>query len=277
MYTTLLDSNTLLAHLSDPNWVVIDCRFSLADVNAGQTAYEAGHIPGALYAHLDNDLSSQPMTDNGRHPLPDPETLRARFGLWGISSNTQVVTYDDANGAIASRLWWMLRYMGHDASAVLNGGWAAWQAASLPESKGVERKPATSFFGEPRRDWLVLSADVPNVPLIIDSRGEARYQGVDEPIDPVAGHIPGAKNFFFQRNWDENGRFLPAAQIRSQIEELLGEISPDEAVFYCGSGVTACVNLLALAYAGLGNGRLYAGSWSDWITDPNRPIAVGHR
>ncbi len=276
MFTTLIDVHDLHNHLSDPDWVVVDCRFSMADTDAGRRDYEASHIPGAVYAHLDEDLSNPPVTDNGRHPLPAPEILRERFGRMGIAAGKQVVAYDNANGAYASRLWWLLRYMGHEAVAVLDGGWAVWQAAEFSVTSGVEGQTAVSFSGQPRQEWLVTVADVPSVPLLIDSRMEPRYRGEVEPLDPVAGHIPGALNYFYELNWDENGRYLPPAHIQSQLATLLGAAAPEDVVFYCGSGVTACVNLLAMAHAGMGNGRLYAGSWSDWISDPTRPIATGN-
>ena len=174
MFTTLLDVKTVSAHFADPDWVVVDCRFSLADTHAGRYEYEAGHIPGALYAHLDNELSSAPVTDNGRHPLPAPETLRDLFGRMGISRGKQVVVYDNANGAIAARLWWMLRYMGHMAVAVLDGGWQAWEAAQLPTTMGIESPSLANFSGNPRREWLILHDEVPTVPLLIDSRQAER-------------------------------------------------------------------------------------------------------
>lgn len=276
MFTTLIDVNDLHNHITDSDWVLVDCRFGMADTDAGQQEYEASHIPGAVYAHLDDDLSNPPATDNGRHPLPAPNVLKERFGYLGITTGRQVVAYDNANGAYAARLWWMLRYMGHETVAVLDGGWATWQAAGFSVVSGVEQQTAVSFIGTPRKEWLVLADDVASVPLLVDSRAAPRYRGGVEPLDPVAGHIPGAKNYFYQRNWGENGRYLPATQIQAQLSQILGETDPEGAVFYCGSGVTACVNLLAMAHAGLGNGRLYAGSWSDWITDPTHPIATGN-
>ncbi len=274
MYTTLIDPLTLHAHLSDAGWVIVDCRFSLADTAAGRRAYLAGHVPGAIYAHLDEDLSGPPVTDNGRHPLPTPESLCERFGCMGINASTQVVVYDDGGGMIASRLWWMLRYMGHDAVALLDGGWAAWTEAGLPVVAGEQQNAPRRFVGAPRREWLVTLAEVPDVPLLLDSRDEARYRGELEPIDAQAGHIPGAINYPFARNWQENGRFLPPQQLRAQLTVVLGD-RPTEATFYCGSGVSACVNLLAMAHAGLGNGRLYVGSWSEWSRTPGLPIATG--
>ncbi len=274
-FKTLVDVATLHAHLQNANWVIVDCRFSLADTEAGRRAYKAAHIPGAVYAHLDEDLSNPPTTDNGRHPLPPPAVLRARFGRMGIGAGKQVVVYDDMNGGIASRLWWMLRYMGHEAVAVLNGGWQAWTAADLPTVSGVEINEPVVFAGEPRREWLVTMDEVPDLPLLVDSRGAARFRGEMETLDPQAGHIPGAVNFFYERNWDENGRYLPADVLRAQLEAVLDDTLPEQATFHCGSGVTACVNLLAMAEAGLGNGRLYVGSWSEWSRTPGKAVATG--
>ena len=268
MFTTLIDVDKLAENLSNSDWVIVDCRFSLDDTDFGRRAYDDGHIPGAVYAHLDEDLSSEPVTDNGRHPLPSSKTLQERFGRLGIDSRKQVVVYDDKNGMIASRLWWMLRYMGHEAVAVLDGGWPAWQAARKPQRSGEEVNPATTFVGSPRTEWLVRADGVPDAVLLVDSRGPERYNGKNEEIDPVAGHIPGAVNYFYQQNWLENGRYLAMDKIREQLLAVLGDTAPTEAVFYCGSGVSACVNLLALAHAGLGNGLIYAGSCSVWISDP---------
>lgn len=275
MYKTLIDAQTVHNFLADDHWVIVDCRFNLGDQAAGREAYLNGHIPGALYAHLDEDLSNPPLTDNGRHPLPPAELLAQRFGQMGIDDTRQVVVYDDGGGMIASRLWWMLRYLGHEAVAVLDGGWAAWVAANLPVAAGLEMKTPRHFTGTPRRDWLVTLDDVPGLPLLVDSRESARYRGELEPIDAKAGHIPGAVNFPFALNWDENGRFLSPDRLREQLQKVLGDTPAHEATFYCGSGVSACVNLLALAHAGLGNGRLYVGSWSEWSRIPGNPIATG--
>ncbi|MBX3061305.1 MAG: sulfurtransferase [Anaerolineae bacterium] len=275
MYTTLIPPEELQRHLVDPDWVIVDCRFELADTGVGRRQYAAGHIPGALYAHLDEDLSGPPVTDNGRHPLPTPAAMTALFGRLGIDDRKQVVVYDAGNGAYAARLWWMLHYMGHGATAVLDGGWAAWQAAGLPASQEVAVGRTAVFTGAPRSDWLVQMADVPGVSLLVDSRGPARYRGEIEPIDKKAGHIPGAVNYFYEQNWGANGRYLPADQLRARFQALLGETSPDEAVFYCGSGVSACVNILAMAHSGLGYGRLYVGSWSEWSRREENPVAIG--
>lgn len=275
MYTTLIEVPTLAQHYEDLSWVLVDCRFNLMDTNAGRKAYEEAHIPGAVYAHLDQDLSGPPVTDNGRHPLPTPAALTHLFGRLGIDEAKQVVVYDEMNGGIASRLWWMLRYMGHEAVAVLNGGWLAWQEASLPTFSGVEINAPAVFVGSPRSEWLVQIDAVSDASLLIDSRAPARYRGEMEPLDAQAGHIPGALNYFYQQNLTENGRYLSPGTIKAQLTSLLDEKSADEAVFYCGSGVSACANLLALAHAGLGNGRLYVGSWSEWSRDPERPVATG--
>lgn len=275
MFTTLIDALTLNAHLADPDWVIIDCRFDLGDAEAGRRAYMTAHIPRAVYAHLNEELSNPPVTDNGRHPLPPPDVMVQRFSQMGIDGTRQVVVYDDSGGMIAGRLWWMLRYMGHDAVAVLDGGWDSWIAADLPVTGGQEVNVPLAFVGAPRQDWLVTLDGVPHQPLLVDARDGARYRGELEPIDALPGHIPGAVNFPFALNWDENGRFLSPDQLRVQLENLLGRTPPAEATFYCGSGVSACVNLLAMAHAGLGNGRLYVGSWSEWSRTPGKPVAVG--
>ncbi len=273
MYTTLIDAQTVAGHFDDPNWILVDCRFDLSDTEVGWEWYEKAHIPGAVYAHLDEDLSGPPLTDSGRHPLPSPAALTRLFGRLGIDESKQVVVYDNANGVFATRLWWMLRYMGHEAVAVLDGGWAAWEAAKLPTKAGDEENETAVFTGAPRSDWLVTIDQVADQPLLIDARSPERYAGLEEPIDARPGHIPGAVNFPFGRTWGEDGRYLPPEELAARLTAVLGDIPPDEATFYCGSGVSACVNLLALAHAGLGNGRLYVGSWSEWSADPERPAA----
>lgn len=277
MVSTLVSASKLVLHLQDPQWVIVDCHFDLADTAVGRRRYETSHIPGAVYAHLDDDLSGPPVTDNGRHPLPTPAAMTTLFSRLGIDERKQVVVYDDANGAYAARLWWMLRYMGHDAAAVLDGGWQAWQAAGHPTAGGQETNKMTVFTGAPRPGWLVTMAEVPAAPLLVDARGPARYRGDIEPLDAQAGHIPGAVNYFYEENWGKDGRYLPAVEVRQKLVTLLGATPADEAVFYCGSGVTACVNLLALAHAGLGDGRLYVGSWSEWSRRPENPVATGNQ
>lgn len=275
MVNTLVDTETLNAHLDDANWRIIDCRFDLARPAVGYEAWLQGHIPGAVYAHLEEDLSGPPLTDCGRHPLPSADALTETFSRLGIGPVTQVVAYDAAGGSMAARLWWLLRYMGHERVAVLDGGWPAWQAAGMPQDPGEERCEPAEFEGSPRHEWLVTLADVGKAALLIDSRDPARYRGEVEPIDPVAGHVPGAINRNWQDNLDEQGRFLPPEELRQGLLATLAGTPPPEAVFYCGSGVTACHNLLAAAHAGLPEPKLYAGSWSEWCSDPGRPVATG--
>jgi thiosulfate/3-mercaptopyruvate sulfurtransferase len=273
--TTLIDAATLHGRLDDPALVVVDARFNLFDVDEGRKAYLDAHIPGAVYVHLDDDLSGPPLTDAGRHPLPSPEALEALFSRLGIGPDAQVVAYDQRDGMVAARLWWMLRYMGHEAVAVLDGGWNAWTAAGYATVGGEESRAAGLFRGSPRRDRLVTLDDVADAPRLVDCRDPRRYRGEEEPLDPIAGHIPGAVNRFHRENLDADGRFLPAAELASGLESLLGGTPAAEAVFYCGSGVTACHGLLAACHAGLGDGRLYVGSWSEWCSDTRRPIATG--
>ena len=278
-YTTLINATELRSRLEEPDWRVIDCRFDLAETEAGRRAYQAGHIPGALYAHLDEDLSGPIIPgQTGRHPLPPVETLARTFSSWGIDDRVQVVAYDALNGAVAARLWWLLRWLGHEAVAVLNGGWQGWQAEGHPVSAEKPVQPARTFTPRPRLELLANVTDIlatrdnPAYRLF-DARSADRYRGENETLDPVAGHIPGAISAPFAENLDAQGHFLPKAALQARFQDLLGTVPPERAIFYCGSGVTAAHNLLALAHADLGEGRLYAGSWSEWITDPTRPIA----
>jgi thiosulfate/3-mercaptopyruvate sulfurtransferase len=275
MHKTLINPETLAENIENPSWVIVDCRFSLADAAVGYKDYQTAHIPGAMYAHLDDDLSGPPVTDHGRHPLPTPQRLAQLFSRLGIDEMSQVVVYDAAGGMIAARLWWMLRYMGHEAVAVLNGGWQAWREAEFPTKPGIEANTPSQFTGRPQPNWIVTLAEVDRQPLLIDSRGPARFRGELEPLDPQAGHIPGAINLPFETQLDENGRFQSNDRMKAELTAVLGKIAPGAATFYCGSGVSACVNLLAMAHVGLGNGRLYVGSWSEWSSDPERPIATG--
>ncbi len=274
-HTTLVSVTEQADHLGDPTWVIVDCRFNLGNTAEGEAAYLAGHIPGAVYAHLDRDLSSaQPVTDRGRHPLPSTAAMTALFGRMGIAPDTQVVAYDDTNGHYAARLWWMLRMMGHEAVAVLDGGWPAWQSSELPVTAGWEQREATVFIGQPRLDRLVTIDDVPSLPLLIDSRAPERYRGDIEPLDPVAGHIPGAVNRPYGANWTADGRWQSPADLAVAFDSLLGDTAAADSTFYCGSGVSACVNVLAMVHAGLPEGRVYVGSWSEWsrvklLDEPN--------
>ncbi|MCS7039120.1 MAG: sulfurtransferase [Anaerolineae bacterium] len=281
MYTTLVSPDVLAAHLDDPDWAVVDCRFSLQDTGYGRRAYQAGHIPGAVYAHLDEDLSGPVIPGRtGRHPLPEPEVFTARLERWGIGNTTQVVAYDDAGGAYAARLWWMLRWLGHEAVAVLDGGWPAWVAAGLPQHGGTETRPPAVFTARPRPERVATAAEVLARRLdpdwrVLDARGADRFRGENETIDPVAGHIPGAVSAPYADNLTPDGRFRDAESLRRRYRALLGDVPAARAICYCGSGVTAAHDLLAMFHAGLGEGLLYPGSWSEWITDPTRPIATG--
>ncbi len=282
MYQTLIDALELVQKLGEPSWAIVDCRFVLAESERGRQDYLKAHIPGAVYAHLNDDLSGEIIPGKtGRHPLPSPEAFATTLSSWGIDSSVQVIAYDDSNASMAAaRLWWMLRWMGHDAAAVLNGGWKAWQQAGYPEASGAESRPARTFIPQVRRELVVTADDVvaqvhqPGFRLV-DARAAERYRGEQEPIDPVAGHIPGALNLPFTDLMEADGRFQPPEALRARFQPLLGETPSEETIFYCGSGVTAAHAALAFAHAGLGDGRLYAGSWSEWITDPNRPRATG--
>lgn len=276
VHTTLVDGATLAARLGDPAWVVVDCRHDLADPAAGEAAYARGHIPGAVFLHLDRDLSSAKNGRNGRHPLPDIVTLAAALGRAGIGPGVQVVAYDDCGGMMAGRLWWLLRWLGHEAVALLDGGLSAWTAAGGALST-VMPEPAARIFTPAPRDW-VLDADQVLAGLgrpdrvIVDARAPDRFRGENESIDPVGGHIPGARNRFFRDNLGPDGRFKPADQLRQEWMATLAGFAPEQVVHQCGSGVSACHNLLAMEIAGLPGARLYAGSWSEWCADPARPV-----
>ena len=262
--------------LTSPEVVVVDCRFELANPASGEAAYQQEHIPGAVYAHLDRDLSGPKTGSNGRHPLPSPDALRATLGRLGIDSNVQVIVYDQDTGMFASRLWWLLRWMGHTAVAVLDGGMATWTAEKRATKSGVESRDARLFTGAPDARMIAGPAEIAAIAAsadarLVDARAPERFRGDIEPIDPVAGHIPGAVNHFYMRNVSD-GRFLSPEELREQWRASLGDVSAERVVCYCGSGVTACHDVLALEHAGLHGSRLYPGSWSEWIADPDRPI-----
>lgn len=281
VYKTLIDGATLQQHLDDPAWCVVDLRHQLSDTAYGERAYAASHIPGAVFLHLDRDLSGPMTGSNGRHPLPDPAKLVARLSAVGIGNDTQVVVYDDAAGMIAGRLWWLLRWLGHDQVAFLDGGFPLWQAEGRPLSADLPLRPAavltrqvasTPLADMVDADWLLANLNAPEL-CLIDGRGPDRFRGENETIDPVAGHIPGARNRCFKDNLEADGRFKPAAQLRAEYLALLAGASPNQVVAQCGSGVSACLNLLAMEIAGLTGARLYPGSWSEWCSDPSRPVA----
>jgi thiosulfate/3-mercaptopyruvate sulfurtransferase len=277
----LIDARTLRAHLEQPGCIVVDCRFSLQDPAAGRAAYERGHLPGARYADLDRDLSRRPQASEGRHPLPDPAVFAATLGAWGVTPTDTVVAYDEGGGAIAARLWWLLRWIGHPRAQVLDGGLAAWSAAGLPLDTAPPHWQPTRYPG-PRSvadARVVATADVSARQaagdVVVDARGAPRYRGEQEPIDPVAGHVPGALNWPFANNLTPSGTFRPAAELRRDLVALLGGREPHQVIAMCGSGVTACHLLLAMSVAGLPDGKLFAGSWSEWIRDPKRPVKTG--
>ncbi len=282
MYQTLISASELVQKLAAPDWAIIDCRFSLAESEQGRQEYLQAHIPGAVYAHLNEDLSGEVIPGKtGRHPLPAIESFTQTLSRWGIAEHVQVVAYDASGSSMAAaRLWWMLRWLGHEAVAVLDGGWQSWQSAGYPVASGMEQRAPASFTPHVRQQAVATAEQVSTVLQdasirLVDVRSAERYRGEQEPIDPVAGHIPGAVNAPFNELLDAEGRFLPPHELRARFQQMLGTTAPQQAIFYCGSGVTSALELLALAQAGLGDGRLYAGSWSDWITDPNRPIARG--
>ena len=300
MFNTLISPKQLSQKLNTPNWLIFDCRTELSDPGAGRRAYEQGHLPGAMYADLNEDLCGPILTrpggftETGRHPLPDVDTFVATLNRWGVTNQTQVIAYDDKGGGLsAARLWWMLRWVGHDAVAVLDGGWQGWVGGQYSVDSGqysvgsgqnsgdrkwMERKP---FEARVRPELVVGAKEVMEAGSghsalsIFDSRAPERFRGENEPIDPVAGRVPGAQNAPYSDTQTSEGFFRSPQDLKNHFEKLLGNTEGSQAVFYCGSGVTAAANVLAFKHAGLGDAKLYAGSWSDWIADPSRPIAKG--
>jgi thiosulfate/3-mercaptopyruvate sulfurtransferase len=279
MPTTLISTEELAAHL-DGGWAIVDCRYDLRNQEWGRAQYRASHIPGAVYASLSHDLAAPPSGTNGRHPVPCVEEMEATFGRLGIAPGTQVAIYDQDTGMFASRLWWMLRYVGHDAAAVLDGGWAKWTREGRAVRTGEEQRPAAVFTGRRRKelrmplDQVEATLGDPSV-LLVDARAPERFEGHSEPLDRTPGHIPGAANYFYKRNVTDEGILLPPDTLRRQFTDLLGDRPPEQVVMYCGSGVSACHNLLAMEHAGLRGAKLYPGSWSEWSSDPQRPVETG--
>jgi thiosulfate/3-mercaptopyruvate sulfurtransferase len=280
-FTTLVDTATLATHLHDPDWIILDCRFSLDNPELGRRQHLAEHIPGALYVHLEEDLSG-PISSGvtGRHPLPDPAGFSWKMTQLGLTGPTQVIAYDDSAGAIAARLWWMLKWTGHESVAVLDGGWSKWRAEDRPTRPGQETSRSGDFVASIQPGMAVetegVKAVVEGGPGILwDARAAERYRGEVEPIDPVAGHIPGAHCVPYAENLRADGTFQPSALLRQRFLRLLGTESSSDVICYCGSGVTAAHNILALEVAGLQRPKLYAGSWSQWITDGLNPISTG--
>lgn len=279
MHTTLVSAATLADHLQDAHWLIVDCRFDLAQPAAGEAAYRAGHIPGAVYAHLDRDLSSPITLHSGRHPLPDPERFAATLSAWGVTAETQVIAYDADNGMYASRLWWLLRWVGHRAVAVLDGGLKAWTAAGLPTDTEIPARTPSKFQARPDRDMWLTSEEVqervqqPDWRLL-DARAPERFAGRVEPLDTAAGHVPGARNHPFSTNLTSDARFSAPEELRRRYEASQAGVADDHTIVMCGSGVTACHLLLAMEVAGKPGARLYAGSWSEWIRNPSRSVAT---
>ncbi len=279
--SNLVSTSELAEHLDDPEWAIVDCRFSLNDLTHGWNDYLLAHIPGAIYAHLDDDLSGPVIEGKtGRHPLPDPDTFCLTLGEWGIGPGVQVVAYDDSGGAFAARLWWMLRWLGYDSVAVLDGGWPHWVQGGYPTYGGMDSRAARQFHSLPRPELWVSTEAVDIMRQdpryrVFDARTADRYRGENETIDPIAGHIPGAISAPYPENLEADGTFRSKEALRDRYETLLASVPPQQVVFYCGSGVSAAHNILAMIYAGFGEARLYVGSWSEWITDPMRPIKTG--
>lgn len=278
-YALLITARELEAHLHDPGWRIFDCRHDLGEPALGELAYARAHVPGALFFHLDRDLSGARNGRNGRHPLPDRDAFAALLGALGVDQSNQVVAYDDAGGMYAARLWWMLRWLGHDRVAVLDGGLQAWLSAGLALSQDVARTIPTHFVpsqGNVPVDANEVAARLDSGDLaLIDARGPDRFRGENELLDPIGGHIPGARNRFFRDNLGADMRFKPAEVLRTEFAALIEAADPSDVIHQCGSGVTACHNILAMELAGLRGSRLYAGSWSEWCADPSRPIATG--
>jgi thiosulfate/3-mercaptopyruvate sulfurtransferase len=276
-FRTLISTSALAMHLDDDHIAIVDCRFQLAEESWGEQAYAESHIPHAVYAHLDRDLSGPKNGTNGRHPLPHPDVAARTFARLGITSGVQVVAYDQDTGMYASRLWWMLRWLGHDAVAVLDGGFAKWTAEGRDTRSGTETRAPQTFIAAPRDEMLATVDQVAALRAdrdwqLVDARAPERFRGDIEPLDKVAGHIPGAANHCYQTNLDADGSFRSPEDLRAHMRTALGDHSADHIVCYCGSGVTACHNLLALEHAGLTGAKLYAGSWSEWSSDPRRPV-----
>jgi thiosulfate/3-mercaptopyruvate sulfurtransferase len=278
-YTTLIRTADLERHLDDPALVVVDVRHDLAKPAYGESAYAQGHVPGAVFVHVDRDLSAPATGRNGRHPLPAPEAAAMVFGRLGIDATKQVVAYDQGSGIFAARLWWMLRWLGHDNVALLDGGFAKWSREGRPLESEVRVAKGMRFVPARVRPTLNATGIAASLPrhglVLLDARAAERYRGDVEPLDPVAGHIPGALNRPHSRNVAADGTFRPASELRAEFDAMLHGRSPADVVHYCGSGVSACHNILAMTIAGYPLTRLYPGSWSEWSADPKRPVARG--
>ena len=278
MYSSLISPQIVQEQLENPVWRFIDCRFVLTAPDQKKEEFEVSHLPGAIYAHTNLDLAVPHVPGKtGRHPLPSVEEVVKKFSSLGIDQSVQVAVYDDTGGAHAARLWWMLRWLGHDAVAVMDGGWPRWIKEGHPVTAELFVPEAKAFIASPRAEWLVDAEDVRNdldnsEVCVLDARSADRYRGENETFDPISGHIPGAFSTPFTENLNKDGNWKSKEELRKKYEKLLEGSPAQKAVSYCGSGITACHNILAMYHAGMGDSRLYAGSWSDWITDPDRPV-----
>lgn len=277
---TLIQAEELARRLGEPRLTIFDCRFDLARPDSGRRRYEDEHLPGAIYADLNRDLAARPTGTSGRHPLPSVAQFEARLRAWGVRNDSSVVAYDDGNSMYAARLWWMLRWLGHSDVAVLDGGMRRWEQLGLPLDDAVPSPARGDFVARPALGSIVdaaavLAAADDASARILDVRAPERYRGEVEPIDPVAGHVPGARNHPYTSSLDSANRFRPAGELRAALEASLEGLAPERAIVMCGSGVSACHLLLALEHAGLPGARLYAGSWSEWCSDPARPVRTG--
>src|SRR5262245_37470862 len=280
MHTTLISTDVLAAHLVNPSWLFADCRYNRSDETWGRAQYESAHIPGAVFVDIAHDLAGPRTGTNGRHPLPPLEDMAATFARLGIADDIQVIAYDQEAGAFASRLWWMLRYLGHDAVAIVDGGFAKWTREGRPVRGGVDTRRPAPFIPRLRKEMRVTVDETlahlgdPSV-LLIDARSPDRYAGKPDPLDTIYGHIPGARNRYYRDNVDDAGTMRSGRELRTDFDKVLAGSPASQAVMYCGSGITACHNLLAMEHAGVRGARLFAGSWSEWESDPKRPVEKG--
>ena len=281
IYSSIISPKVVNMNLGTANWRFLDCRFDLAKPLQKQSEFSISHLPKASYVNLENDLSAAPIIGKtGRHPLPEIKTLIEKFSLWGINSFSQVVVYDDCGGAHAARLWWILQWLGHNSVAVLDGGWHRWIKENRPISKTVEIFENSVFNAKPRNEWFVNAEEILDIiddekVCIFDARSFERFKGDNETIDPIGGHIPGAVSVPFYGNLDKDGNWKSKSELRQMYLELLKGFPVEQTISYCGSGITACHNILAIYHAGLGFSRLYPGSWSDWINNSKRPVSIG--
>jgi len=280
MFNTLVTTEELAAHIDDPDWLIFDCRFTLTEAGAGRKNYAQAHIPGAIYVHLEEDLSSAISNTSGRHPLPDADSLSKKLSAWGVDNTKQLIVYDDAFGAIAGRMWWILRWLGHTKIALLEGGLPVWLRDGHATTERLPILTPAIFQPQINTSLVVNTDDVEAMMnddsyLIIDARSEERFEGVLEPFDKVAGHIPGALNVPYDDNLSVSGGFETQEELYESYSDRVNDLKNENIIHMCGSGVTACHNILAMEHAGLTGSRLYAGSWSEWITNSTRPIATG--